>query len=77
MDLTEEANCGKKKKTESIPFFMSDCPILAPIQYEESKSKVKLATVVEGDSKASFSIATTPWCRIGRYSIPGIATLYP
>ena len=28
-----------------------------------NKSKVKLATLVEGDQKAPFSIATTPRCR--------------
>ena len=33
-------------------------------------SKVKLATVVEGDPKAPFSVATTPRCRGGRYSFP-------
>ena len=33
-------------------------------------NKVKLATVVEGDPKAPFSIATTPRCRGGRYSFP-------
>ena len=27
----------------------------------------KLATIVEGDPKAPFSIATTPRCRGGRY----------
>ena len=37
----------------------------------------KLATIVEGDPKAPFSIATTPRCRGGRYSIPLIAPLYP
>ena len=36
----------------------------------------KLATVVEGDQKAPFSIATTPRCRSGRYSFPWIAPLY-
>ena len=40
-------------------------------------SKVKLATVVEGDQKAPFSIATTLKCRGGRYSFPWIAPLYP
>ena len=30
---------------------------------------IKLATIVEGDPKAPFSIATTPMCRGGRYSI--------
>ena len=38
--------------------------------------KVKLATVVEGDQKAPFSIATTPRCREGRYSFLWIAPLY-
>ena len=40
-------------------------------------SKVKLVTVVEGDQKAPFSIATTPKCKGGRYSFPWIAPLYP
>ena len=35
-------------------------------------SKVKLATIVEGNPKAPFSIATTPMCRGGRYSFPGL-----
>ena len=37
---------------------------------------VKLATVVEGDSKAPFSIATSLRCRRGCYSFPWIAPLY-
>ena len=40
-------------------------------------SKVKLVTVVESDLKAPFSVATTPRCRGGRDSFPGIAPLYP
>ena len=36
-----------------------------------------LTTVVEGDQKAPFSIATTSRCRGGRYSFPWIATIYP
>ena len=36
------------------------------------KSKVKLATIVEGNPKAPFSIATTTMCRGGRYSFPGL-----
>ena len=40
------------------------------------KSKVKLATVVEGNQKAPFSIATTMRCRRGCYSFPWIASLY-
>ena len=39
--------------------------------------RVELATVVEGDPKAPFSIATTPRCRGGWYSVPMIASLYP
>ena len=41
------------------------------------KSKENLATFVEGDPKAPFSIATTPRCKGGRYSIHLIAPLYP
>ena len=36
------------------------------------KYKVKLATIVEGNPKVPFSIATTPRCRGGRYSFPGL-----
>ena len=43
----------------------------------EHISKVKLATVVEGDSKAPFLIATTPCYRWGPNFIPWIAPLYP
>ena len=39
--------------------------------------KQKLATLIEGDPKASFSIATAQRCTEGRYSIPWIAPLYP
>ena len=35
-----------------------------------------MATVVEGDQKASFSIAITPRCRGGRYPFPWIVPLY-
>ena len=36
----------------------------------------KLVTIVEGDPKAPFSIATTPRYRGGRYYIPWIVPLY-
>ena len=36
-----------------------------------------MATLVVGDPKVSFSIATTLRCRRRRYSIPWIAPLYP
>ena len=39
--------------------------------------KVKLATVVEGDQKAPFTIATTTRCRRANYSSPWIASHYP
>ena len=42
-----------------------------------SKVKVKLATLVEGDQRVLFSIATTLRCRGGRYSFPWIVQLYP
>ena len=41
------------------------------------RDDIKLATLVEGNTKAPFSIATTPRCRGGRYSIPWIAPVYP
>ena len=47
------------------------------VSEQRNSNKVKLATIVEGDPKAPFSIATTPRCRGGRYSIPWIAPLYP
>ena len=36
-----------------------------------------MATVVEGDPKAPFSVATTPRCRGGHYSFPRITPFYP
>ena len=42
-----------------------------------NSKKLKLATVVEGDQKALFSVAATPRCRRGRNSFPWIAPLYP
>ena len=36
----------------------------------------KLATIVEGDPKAPFSIDITPSCKEERYSFPWIAPLY-
>ena len=39
--------------------------------------KVMLATLVEGNLKVPFSIATTPRWRGGHYSILSIAPLYP
>ena len=44
---------------------------------ETSQSKIILATIVEGDLKAAFSIATMPWCRSGCNSTPWISPFYP
>ena len=35
-------------------------------------SKLKLATIVKGNQKAPFSIATTPRCRDGTTPFPGL-----
>ena len=43
---------------------------------QQLQVKVKLATVVEGDQKALFSIATTRRCWGERYFFPWIAPLY-
>ena len=40
-------------------------------------SKIKLATVVEGNLKALFSLAATTRCRGKHYFFPWIAPLYP
>ena len=37
----------------------------------------KLASVVEGDPKSPFSIATTPRCKGERYFFSWITPLYP
>ena len=39
--------------------------------------KIKLATIVEGDPNALFSIATTARCWRGHYFFPWIAPLCP
>ena len=43
----------------------------------QRKIKVNLAMIVNDNQKAPFSIATTPKCRVGCYSFPWIAPLYP
>ena len=54
--------------------------MLSKITLDEDESvgeKVKLATAVDGDSKAPLSIATTPTSGRGLNSILWIATLHP
>ena len=54
--------------------------IKSPVCWEEESLicfsyrslKVKLATLVDGDSKARFSISTSPRCRGGPNSVPGL-----
>ena len=46
--------------------------ILQNLSHLGINSKVKLTTIVEGNPKAPFLIATTPRCRGGCYSFPGL-----
>ena len=62
---------------DSIPSYQVLWMIIYIYIYIYIYIKVNLATLVESDPKAPFSIATTPWCRRRRYSIPWIAPLYP
>ena len=55
----------------------SDFEIKTDHTVPASDNKKKLATVVEDNQKAPFSIATTPGCRGGRYFFPLIVPLYP
>ena len=50
--------------------------LISELKYRGINSKVRLATVVEGDHKAPFSIATTTRCWRGRYFFPWITPLY-
>ena len=61
----------------SLPYFLSSFLYLSVCQSIYIVSKVKLVTVVEGEQKAPFLIATTLRCRGGRYSFPRISPLYP
>ena len=60
----------------SVLMFWRPSPRPPPKKKTVVVSKVELATVVEGDQKAPFSIATTR-CRGGCYSFLWIAPLYP
>ena len=64
---------------KEINFFSPTVTDVLPApNIDQHKSKlVKLATLVEGDPKTPFSIATTPRCGGGRYSFPWIAPPYP
>ena len=68
-----------KEKKKSLPYRVSNYKIALFCIYiqQEILIIVKLPTVVEGDPKAPFPIATTLRCKKGHYSIPWIAPLYP
>ena len=66
-----------RKNSSAIFSYYSKKKKLYKSSIDSINIKVKLATVVEGDQKAPFSIATTPRCRGGCYSFPWIAPLYP
>ena len=63
--------------TMSLKYILKKMHKRQQIYKISGRNKVKLKTLVEGDPKAHFWIATSPRCRRGRYSIPWIAPLYP
>ena len=67
--------------TEIHNFFVGGAPSLYPhldiYKHIITYIKIKWATLVVGDPNVSFSIATTPRCRRGRYSIPWFSPLHP
>ena len=67
----------KKEKANFITPVEENQEICSQLFKRKIKEKVKLATVVKGDQKAPFSIATTLRCRGGHYSFLWIALLYP
>ena len=60
-----------------IPFFKAYKSAYPKLRWQGGNEVVKLATIVRGDQKAPFSIATTLRCRGGCYFFPWIAPLYP
>ena len=56
---------------------ISPCWVISYQSQFNYYKKVKLVTLVKGDSKAPFSIATTLSCSGGHYFFPWIALLYP
>ena len=81
--LCADTGCSLEEKIEKIGVGESGNSVLEPRHDDDDnicryryEYKVELATVVEGDPKAPFTIATTPRCRWGHYSFPWIAPLY-
>ena len=65
------------KATTEMNFNFEKQEIVIRTQIMIVSEKVKLATVVKGDQKAPYSIATTLRRRGGCYSFPWITPLYP
>ena len=59
----------KKKEQKLIPWIHL---LFLYLKKKKKKKNVKLVTLVESDSKDPFSIATTPKCREGHNSFPGL-----
>ena len=66
-------NVTKIKQAEFLALLITKEVALSMAQPQ----KVELMTLVEGHSKAPFSIVITLRCRGGCYSISWIAPLYP
>ena len=81
IDITILGQSGPGSNGNKVYSTISSTPEQEPYHQMQfsviSKVKVKLATLVEGDLKAPFSIATTLRCRGGCNSFPWIAPLYP
>ena len=76
--------CVGVHKSTSLPsssLLLQQCPAcqvrLTWIVFVIGGIYIKLATLVESNTKTHFSIATTPMWRGGCYSFPWIAPLYP
>ena len=84
VDFVNLTKCEKikedkpKQTTDSKMIFriyFKKCVFILELQLR--RKYIKLATVVDGDPKVRFSIASTPKCRGGRFSFSWIAPLYP
>ena len=58
-------------------FLCSSAYLHRCISWLTARSRVNMLHLVESDSKSPFSIATTPRCRGGHYSILWIVPVYP
>ena len=65
------------RKQTRVKAILWNLPTFLSTKWNLPRLWIKFATLVEGDQKAPFSIATTLRCRGGRYSFPWIAPIYP